>query len=181
MSDPEQADPEQALPSAVCDGGPHIVVPADLASGWRGAIGAGTDYSRACDVAEPVGIISVGRGCALVIGGSPPFTYWVSEEPGFSSGALVVPRSWASDFTASQLRTVCEQTPASGFRDLGLVFQNESSKCLLFAACDAGPEWVYGYSRFPLARGCYRVLFAEAHLGQSLEVSIIRLASMPAA
>lgn len=176
LGDRKMSDSVEELPSAVCDGGPHIVVPADLVAEWHGAGGGGADYSRACEVPEPAGIIAVGLGSALVVAGSPAFTYWIADRQP-SSSALVVPRSWAIDFAAAHLRAVCDRTPASSFHDLGLVFHNESSECILFAASDAGPEWVYGYSRLSLARGRYRVLFAESRLGQELEVSIIRLAN----
>jgi hypothetical protein len=51
------------------DGGPVLVIPADLVPYWSGAAGPGEhdDYERACAVTEFPGVLEVGPGRALVL------------------------------------------------------------------------------------------------------------------
>jgi hypothetical protein len=167
-----------SLPSACCDGGPHLLLPRNLVPYWNGVAGAvgadfaGTDYGRACASPEPASIIGVASGQGLVVAGSPPFTYWLGHA-GDMSGDLVVPQYWTIDFDASHLREAVAQ--ARGLVDLGILFENESEDCVLLAASDSGPDWVYGVSSVRLRLGRYRVFAGESSLGQDLEVEILRL------
>jgi len=168
------------LPLAICDGGPHLFIPWDLVSQWRGADGgllpdfADTDYGRACLVSGPAGLLQVGPGQGLVIAGSPAFTYWVGA-PNRPGGDLVTPRSWTFDFTNSQIREACGDAVPKRFRDLDLVLLNPSHGCCLFAACDRAPDRVYATSWVPLARGSYRVFAAEVEWPAGLQLQLIRL------
>lgn len=69
-----------ALEWLACDGGPHLLLPVELADAWTGFTGAGPgpvvhgDYARAIAVDEPFGIVDVGSGGALVLAGDPALT-----------------------------------------------------------------------------------------------------------
>jgi hypothetical protein len=116
--------------------------------------------------------VRVGSGEALVIAGSPPMTYWLPGRNG-ALGELIIPIAWNIEFNAPHLRAVSDQATESDFRDLGITFRNGSTECLLVAACDSGPNWVYGVAPVALAYGQYRVRFAEV-MNDDLQVKILR-------
>jgi len=71
-------------------GGPLILVPTAHLSQWRGVGGPSegeTDYQRACEVADSVGVVAVGSGDGLILGDEPLPTAWVPNESG--GGVLV--------------------------------------------------------------------------------------------
>jgi hypothetical protein len=72
------------------DGGPHMFLPAEAASKWKGVsafriMDPDTDYGRACaaTVNRPMALIAVGRAKAVVFA-DPPMTAW-----GVSADGLV--------------------------------------------------------------------------------------------
>src|SRR5689334_17973405 len=71
-------------------GGPLIVVPLELAQSWRGIEAVPgdpvTDYDRACDVDDYLGVLEVGPGRGLVLGDEPMRTAFV---PSADGGILV--------------------------------------------------------------------------------------------
>ncbi|HEU4753111.1 MAG TPA: Imm21 family immunity protein [Armatimonadota bacterium] len=85
-------------------GGPLIAMPRSVVQGWDGVRpsedrlvearfrwksgGPATDYDRACDVEEYVGVIRVEDVDALVLGEEPLPTAWI-ELPGRDGGVLV--------------------------------------------------------------------------------------------
>lgn len=75
------------------NGGPLILLPENLLSYWEGTdppnggrtieanfrwdpTGPATDYDRACDIADYIGLIEVGPGHALILGDMPMPTNW---------------------------------------------------------------------------------------------------------
>lgn len=174
------AQPEQSLPSASCDGGPHLLLPKDLVEEWHGTEGAqgddftGTDYGRACEIYEPISLLRVGSGNGLLVGDSPPFTYWVAHSDG-AGGDLVVPTYWTEEFTDLDLQNACGGAPDSALTDVRLVFEHSSSSCLLFGACDAGPDWVYGFAEVSLPAGSYGVRSGEVDAAPDLRLQVFRL------
>src|SRR5690349_12881282 len=62
-----------------CDGGPHLVLPKELSSQWKGAgsilaaVSASSDYGRACaaTISSNMAFITVGKGKAIVLAGPP--------------------------------------------------------------------------------------------------------------
>jgi hypothetical protein len=82
-------------------GGPFVAIEARLITTWRGAIGypaPGTDYGRACEVADYLGVVPVGDGSALVLGDEPMATAWWPDQR-WGSG-LIVRWMYAPDETA---------------------------------------------------------------------------------
>lgn len=77
-------------------GGPHIVVPEEYLSCWRGIEGwrdhadpaDQSDYARACRVRNWLGVLSCGASNALVLGGDVgPIAWYKSDD---SDGGLLV-------------------------------------------------------------------------------------------
>lgn len=76
-------------------GGPLILIKTSCLQYWKGIFGISnesqgnsiTDYERACEINDYVGLIDVGSCKALVLGEEPFETTWLSTEDG--SGILV--------------------------------------------------------------------------------------------
>jgi hypothetical protein len=67
------------------EGGPLVLMGEALLSNWRGCFGparGSTDYDRACQVDDYVGVIDVGNGKGLVLGDEPMPTAWVPRANG---------------------------------------------------------------------------------------------------
>ncbi len=159
------------------DGGPHILMEKRLAGVWKGAdsplngrvveaasrwagVGsAATDYDRACDVNDYIGVIPVGDGQAVVIDREVPMSTWISGEDG--SGYLVVPVEWDADEFDRGIWKAVRALPDTLFRDSGLRYSTEESGLLLFPACDSGPDWVCDSEECELPPGRYRISAAN--------------------
>jgi hypothetical protein len=80
----------------VCSaGGPLILVPAEIAPHWRGVEGwsppedgrdlageSSSDYARACDIDDYLGMLEVGPGRALILGDEPMQTAFIPSPEG---------------------------------------------------------------------------------------------------
>jgi len=71
------------------EGGPLILIAEAALAAWRGSVSANgrSDYDRACEVDDYVGVIATGTGDALVLGDEPLDTSWITDERG--GGQLV--------------------------------------------------------------------------------------------
>ncbi|MGJ4927210.1 Imm21 family immunity protein [Bradyrhizobium sp. HKCCYLS2038] len=69
-------------------GGPHLLIPAELLSDWRGIEGWSdhddpadqSDYARACRVTNWLGAISCGQGVAVVLSGDAGDVAWYADD-----------------------------------------------------------------------------------------------------
>jgi hypothetical protein len=180
----------RTLPFAICDGGPHLLLPVELVDAWEGVnppsngrevkaislFGDGrpaTDYDVACSVEGDVGLIPVGSGHGLIIGSAPPMTYWVGAE-GALGGDLVVPLYWG-DLGDENIRRGSREAPADAFQNTGLRLCVGTAGLELFSACDSPPSWVYGHAHIQVVVANYGVLVAEHHLEEDLAFRLIRL------
>jgi hypothetical protein len=91
----------------VCSaGGPLILIPAEVATHWRGVEGwslreggsdltgeSSSDYARACDVDDYLGMLEVGPGMALILGDEPMQTAFLPSH----DGVVVVRWMYAED------------------------------------------------------------------------------------
>jgi len=170
--------PDLDLEWVSCDGGPHLLLPAELVAAWEGTsppsggrivnsrfrytmdpASPATDYDLACDVEEELGLIPVETGEGLVIDEDVPMSTWVpgANVPG---GDLVV-RVWGAEPGDEWIVRVCREAPLHLLCDTGLTFSVGDEGLLLFPACDSAPDRIYGFLRVPLPRGQYRVLRVE--------------------
>lgn len=133
-------------------GGPLLLVPRDLIGFWEGARdvapfrevaadsrwkdgGRATDYDRACDVGDLLGIIDVGPGYAVVLGDEPLPTTWMPAEDG---GGMLV-RWVAADDDESAL-ALALQGMAEAEWESGPVFHVSEESLVLFDSAIAGDE-----------------------------------------
>ena len=95
-----------------CRAGPHLLLPAELLGAWEGVkkpsfgrivraifrftmdpASPATDYDRACDVNDLLGLIPVGDGHALVLGGDEvPMSTWIAHPDGGGGDDEAPPR-----------------------------------------------------------------------------------------
>jgi hypothetical protein len=163
-----------------CDGGPHLLIAEEWAGLWEGSCppsrgrvvnaqfrwngesdAAATDYDAACDIADLVGVISVGEGVALVLGDEVPMSTWV-ESPLFAGGLLVVPMTWSEPgMPENRLLAAVNSVERSAFTHTGLTLPSSSGRFILCAASDAGPDWVYPVAHITVPGVAYQILSAE--------------------
>lgn len=169
-----------SLSWVACDGGPHILLPSEVAGTWSGtqvpgngrAVNAkfrwngdlsepASDYDAACDINELAGLVQVGTYQGLVLGDDVPMSTWVPSNQ-FSGGVLVVPMEWP-DTTQDEghLLSAIASVPESEFSETGLTLPTSSGEFLLCAACDRGPSWVYPTQKVSLSPASFRVITAE--------------------
>jgi hypothetical protein len=157
-----------------CDGGPHLLLPAELVPLWHPHRDRATDYERACAIAADVGIVSVGDGYGLVINDEVPMTGWIAASE--SHGFLVVPMYWedAGESFHSRAVSACLDMPESEFSSSGLSVTADAHGFLLFTACDEAPDWDYSTAHVQLNRGVYDVARA-AYASDEYEARVYRL------
>lgn len=73
-------------------GGPFLLLEEQLLNQWRGVHVKNSqvlesDYDRACNIADYVGLVSVGSDFGIVLGDEPFMTIWYSPEP--NNGLIV--------------------------------------------------------------------------------------------
>lgn len=70
-------------------GGPLILIAREDLRDWRGLEGGGlaTDYARACELKELIGVLPVGSGAGVVLADEPLPTAWFGDVP-HADGAL---------------------------------------------------------------------------------------------
>ena len=81
----------------------------------------------------------------------------------------------AARVRSPELLAACASSPVSAFARLSMLFHNPCSACLLFAASDSGPDWVFGAATVPLPSGVYEVSAASGRFLRGLELQLIRL------
>jgi hypothetical protein len=189
---------QRTLPFAVCDGGPHLLLPAELLGDWNGGDRPswlrdtnaptkdnlvfdtsdfdfeGTDYDRACSVEGELGLIPVGVGHGLVIGDGPRTTYWVAANADLG-GDLVIPLYSVHDSSDETIRRISTQVPTQDFQNTQLRLSVGPAGLELLAACDSAPSWVYGHAHLDVVSGSYCVLLAEIKPQGNGAFRIIRL------
>jgi len=161
-----------------CDGGPHLLLPAECVSLWQGSSGWGcaqlsgapshreltvpeTDYDIACAIDELVGVIKVGPNTALVLGDEVPMSTWIPSRL-FTGGVLVVPMTWAGPGTRGEaLLAVINGLRRSDFVSTGLILPASSGSFVLCSAADAEPHWIAPKLSLTMPATTYQVLSAE--------------------
>lgn len=122
------------------DGGPLILLQADLLGEWSGVDpnpsstdrSVATDYERACQVQDYAGVIPVGHGSALVLGEEPmDATWWPSRD--LAEGVIVRVLYCGGDEAVARL---LESLRPESLTDTGLRMMITSPNLQLFnSAC----------------------------------------------
>lgn len=154
-------------------GGPLLFVSRDLIGFWEGARdvapfreanadsrwrqgGKATDYDRACDIDDLIGVIGVGPGTALVLGDEPLPTTWIAEKTG--GGTLV--RWVAADDDESALALAHEASAGADWAP-GPLLEVADQPLVLFDSAIAGDERPRDELEVVLSAGRYRVYTAR--------------------
>lgn len=162
------------------DGGPHMLLPTDVAPSWSGvpsmlgAIDPRSDYGRACaaTASDKMAMITVGSGRAVVFA-NPPMTAWGKSSDGLLDICYL--DSWTSTDLDSLIDKATAALPTASLRDSGKKLKLIAPDAfLLFAGDTTDPRptgAAYGVHRVPLGAGAYRILVGTySSRGESVTV-----------
>src|SRR6185295_2304307 len=113
--------------------------------------GPATDYDRACDVDDWLGLIDVGEGKGLVLGSDPFMTTWLP----LADGGLLV--RWVCADSEEALITAAQVIPDNAYVDSGLSLHVGDSPLVLLAACECFDDQIYPRLEFRLLPGEYSI------------------------
>ena len=114
--------------------------------------GPATDYDRACDIDDYLGVIDVGNGKGIVLGDAPLMTTWLP----LPDGGLVV--RWVFAEREEDLISSALNIPIDDYEDSGISLRISSSSLVLFAACESCEELLESRIEFDVAPGHYQIL-----------------------
>lgn len=157
-----------------CDGGPLLLLPEKHLVAWEGAtqpsegriveansrysVGSqATDYDRACDVEDLLGLIDVGEGQGVVFGDEPLSTTWVPSAT--EDGGMFV--RWVYAENETDLMQFVTNVPGKFFKDTHISISVENTDLILFAACEASNDKIYPRLKVNLPSGRYAFSTAE--------------------
>jgi hypothetical protein len=103
---------------------------------WGDEAAPATDYDRACDINDYIGLISVGSGMALILNDMPMDTAWKAF--GDNRGGLFI-RYMYADSVAAALSAV-DQVPAESWQATGLIFTVDAEPLYLFDSAYTGKD-----------------------------------------
>ena len=167
------------------NGGPLLLLPEALLPSWSGTdapsdrdveatfrwqgSGPASDYDRACDVQDYVGVIPVGAGSALVLGDEPLPTRWISTPDG---GLLARWIFAESDAAAEQALT---RIPAElSWEPVG-AFVVRSSPLRLIDSADGGSDLILPSARIEMQPGTYAVTWSRFAFDSETALLLVRL------
>ena len=131
--------------------------------------GPATDYDRACDVDDYLGLIDVGPGKALVLGDEPLMTTWLPLKDG---GLLV---RWVCADGEEALLAAAHRIPGDAYQDSGFSFTVGVAPLVLLAACESGEDKIYPRIEFELPPGRYGILTSQYEADASTSLICHRL------
>lgn len=118
---------------------------------WN-SVGPATDYDRACDVDDYLGLIEVGRGKGIVLGDEPLMTAWLP----LVDGGLLIRWVYAED--EETILSAAKNIPNDCYKDSGVTLAVGEHPLVLFAACESSSDQVYPRVEFKIPSGYYRIL-----------------------
>jgi hypothetical protein len=158
-------------------GGPHLVVPETHAPHWEGvdepshgrAVRAtfrsdptepATDYDRACEVTDWMGVVRVGRGRGVVLGDVPLMAAYYPWR-----GRHFILR-WDYAPSEAALLTFFRSAVGGLTPEAEVAFRHPGGRLVLLDASDTPRDWMYEHSAFELPAGHYRVTMSRAEAGE---------------
>ncbi|HET7077814.1 MAG TPA: Imm21 family immunity protein [Chloroflexia bacterium] len=169
-------------------GGPLLLLPGEYLAAWEGTnppsegrildarfrwgdpAAVSTDYDRACDVAEYLGLLDVGGGQGLVLGDAPLATAWLPDGDSGRAGMLV---RWVSADNEVQILVALAHIPDHVWDPAPLLFPAGSTPLYLFDAAIPGSE-VDNYLTLDLDPGSYLIHTAIYKPDDSTELILHR-------
>ncbi len=155
------------------DGGPLIVLEQKYLENWEGSdepsngriveanfrwgLDIATDYDRACDIEDYLGLINVGKGEAIVLGGDELATTWfpLSED---QAGFLI---RWNYGNSEFDVINAAKSLINEAGKDENIEFTVKDSNLILFAAAEPGNYQIYPRLKFNLSSGNYKIFTNE--------------------
>ncbi len=158
----------------MCDGGPLLLLPEKHLAAWEGAAqpsdgriveassryspgSLATDYDRACNVEELLGLIDVAEGQGVVFGDEPLSTTWLNSAK--EDGGMFV--RWVYAENEADIIQFSKNIPDSVFIDASVSISVENSYLILFAACEASNDIIYPRLKISLPNGRYAFSTAD--------------------
>ena len=172
-------------PYLACDGGPHMLLPVDVAGVWTGApsmtavMNPKSDYGRACaaTASTQMAAISVGSGSAIVFA-SPPMTAWGNSADGLVEVYYLA--SWTGMNLDALIGKATAALPTASLTDSRVALQLREPDAFLLFAGDKPGNFAYSVHRVKIAAGTYTILVGTySAAGES--VTIYRLKPILAA
>jgi hypothetical protein len=147
---------------------------------WNGQAAPATDYDRACDVKEYVGLLDIGASQGLVLGDEPHGTTWhasvASDGSDDASGILI---RWVYADTEADVIAALKHVPESVWRDDGLVLCVGHEPLYLLDTAYAGGELEGdNYLTIHLPPGRYSIATAEYEPDSQTSLLLHRLTRM---
>jgi frataxin-like iron-binding protein CyaY len=133
--------------------------------------GPATDYDRACDVDDYIGLIDVGSGKAIVLGDEPLMTTWLSS----ADGGLLV--RWVCADNEETLLAAAHRIQMDAYEDSGVSFTVGDSPLVLLAACESSDDKLYPRIEFEIPSGRYRILTSQCETDANTSLICHRLCS----
>ena len=167
-----------------CDGGPHLVLPAELSGQWKGAgsvlgvLNPLSDYRRAGDAVtnQHMALISVGKGQAMVLA-DPPLSAWGRSPEGWVD--IYYLDGWSDTNTDATVKRAVAATPTSAMTNSGKTISLTKPGLILLFAGDKPGSTAYGEYPIPIEPGTYDILEGHYKAGTTEEVYLYRLKPKP--
>lgn len=147
-------------------GGPHLLVPEELLSKWRGIDGWSnhvnpndqSDYARACRITSWIGTVRCGDGSATVLAGDVGPIAWINAD-GLDGGYLV---QWLgidneADILPALSSKGLEEAFAAEAAEQGMLETGGSGKLKLIDSADIGTDLVQQNCSISLKPGRYNI------------------------
>ena len=163
-------------PYLAADGGPHMLLPAEAASAWKGApsmlsiTNPKSDYGRAggATANAQMGVIPVGSTIALVFA-DPPMTAWGTSVDGMVEVYYL--KSWTGMNLDALIAKATAALPTASLTNSGTVLQLHEPDAFLLFGGDTPSSTAYGVHRVKIPTGKYNVLIGTyTAAGESVTV-----------
>ena len=124
---------------------------------FRWGLETATDYDRACDVEDWLGLINVGEGKAIVLGGDETATTWVDLIEN-REGMLI--RWIYADSDEDAINKAKSLSDELG-KEESFEFKIGDSDLILFSAAESGNYKISPRMKFNLSSGTYKISTIE--------------------
>jgi hypothetical protein len=169
-------------------GGPLLVVPEDLVAFWEGIRqppsfrvveaefrwtegGTATDYDRACDIQDYVGVIPVGPGQAIVLADEPLPTTWISG-PDNPAGYIV---RWVHAPDDESVLRALQELPIGAPWFPGPEFRHDGGRLVVFDSAAPGDDQAVSRLVLELPGGDYELETLRYQPDEDVRLLIHRL------
>ena len=163
-------------PYLAADGGPHMLLPAESASAWKGApsmlsvTNPKSDYGRASAATAnaQMRVMPVGSTSALIFA-DPPMTAWGKSADGLVEVYYL--KSWTGMNLDALIAKATAALPTASLTNSGNVLQLHEPDAFLLFAGDTPSSTAYGVYRVKIPAGRYNVLVGNyTAAGESVTV-----------